>query len=37
MGFTQRYEAGDHCQLGAFALSFGRKFDWLDEVMRPRQ
>jgi pimeloyl-ACP methyl ester carboxylesterase len=37
MGFTQRYEAGDHCQLGAFALSFGRKFDWLDTVMRPRQ
>lgn len=36
MGFTQRYEAGYHCQLGAFALSFGRKFDWLDEVMRPQ-
>jgi hypothetical protein len=27
MRFTSRYEAGFHCQLGAFALSFARKFD----------
>ena len=33
MRFTQRYEAGDHCQLGAFGLSFGEKFDWLDETL----
>lgn len=33
MRFTQRYEAGDHCQLGAFALSFARKLDWLDETL----
>lgn len=33
MRFTSRYEAGYHCQLGAFALSFARKFDWLDTTL----
>jgi len=35
MKFTEEYEAGDHCQLGAFALSWGRKFDWLDDTLSP--
>lgn len=35
MEFTDQYEAGYHCQLGAFALSWGRKFDWLDDTLRP--
>lgn len=29
--FSDEYGAGTHCQLGAFAQSFGDKFDWLDE------
>lgn len=33
MIFSDEYEAGYHCQMGAFAQSFGKKFDWLDEVM----
>ncbi len=33
MRFSQRYEAGYHCQLGAFAVSWGRKFDWLDRTL----
>jgi pimeloyl-ACP methyl ester carboxylesterase len=30
--FSGEYEAGYHCQMGAFAQSFERKFDWLDEM-----
>lgn len=30
MEFTEEYEAGYHCQMGAWAQSFTRKFDWLD-------
>ena len=33
MVFSDEYGAGAHCQLGAFAQSFGAKFDWLDETM----
>jgi dipeptidyl aminopeptidase/acylaminoacyl peptidase len=33
--FPATYEAGYHCQLGDFALSWGQKFDWLDGVMHP--
>jgi len=33
MRFGDRYEAGDHCQLGALALSLARKLDWLDETL----
>lgn len=31
--FSDEYEAGYHCQMGAFAQSFETKFDWLDEAM----
>ncbi|UUX93013.1 alpha/beta hydrolase family protein [Methanoplanus endosymbiosus] len=31
--FSDDYGAGSHCQLGAFAQSFGTKFDWLDDTM----
>lgn len=31
--FTEEYEAGYHCQLGAFAQAFAKKFDWLDEII----
>ncbi len=37
IGFSSEYEAGDHCQFGAFALSFGKKFDWLDRQMHPQR
>lgn len=33
MRFTSHYEAGYHCQLGAFALSFAREYDWLDATL----
>jgi len=33
MVFSDEYGAGSHCQLGAFAQSFGAKFDWLDGKM----
>lgn len=33
MLFSDDYGAGYHCQMGAFATSFQRKFDWLDETM----
>ncbi|EHQ34198.1 alpha/beta hydrolase family protein [Methanoplanus limicola] len=33
MVFSDEYGAGSHCQLGAFAQSFGAKFDWLDDTM----
>jgi len=32
--FSDEYEAGYHCQMGAFAQSFEKKFDWLDNEMR---
>jgi pimeloyl-ACP methyl ester carboxylesterase len=35
MAFAAEYEAGYHCQLGDFALSWGQKFDWLDARMHP--
>ncbi|HUU75371.1 MAG TPA: alpha/beta fold hydrolase [Methanoregulaceae archaeon] len=31
--YSDEYGAGAHCQIGAFAQSFGSKFDWLDEKM----
>ena len=34
MSFSEEYEAGYHCQMGAWAQSFTRKFDWLDEVIK---
>lgn len=33
MVFSDDYGAGSHCQLRAFAQSFGAKFDWLDDKM----
>jgi hypothetical protein len=33
--FTNEYCAGEHCQLGASALSFQEKFDWLDDQFNP--
>lgn len=33
--FTDEYCAGEHCQLGASALSYQEKFDWLDEQLHP--
>jgi dienelactone hydrolase len=33
MPFSEKYEAGYHCQMGAWAQSFAQKFDWLDETM----
>ena len=33
MRFTSHYEAGYHCRLGAFALSFARKYDLLDATL----
>jgi alpha-beta hydrolase superfamily lysophospholipase len=35
IAFPSEYEAGYHCQLGDFALSWGQKFDWLDDRMHP--
>jgi alpha-beta hydrolase superfamily lysophospholipase len=35
MAFPAEYEAGYHCQLGDFGLSWGQKFDWLDARMHP--
>ncbi len=35
--FPTDYEAGYHCQLGDFALSWGQKFDWLDARMHPQR
>ena len=32
--YSDEYGAGTHCQLGAFAQSFARKFDWLDGMMK---
>ena len=32
MRFTAEEGAGAHCQVGAFRLSFGRMYDWLDET-----
>ena len=37
IAFPAEYEAGYHCQLGDFALSWGQKFDWLDERMHPQR
>jgi pimeloyl-ACP methyl ester carboxylesterase len=34
MEFSDEYGAGYHCQMGAWAQSFTRKFDWLDEKMK---
>ena len=33
--FTDEYCAGEHCQMGASALSYQAKFDWLDEQLHP--
>ena len=33
MAFSEEYEAGYHCQMGAWAQSFAEKLDWLDETM----
>ena len=33
MSFSDEYEAGYHCQMGAWAQAFARKFDWLDETI----
>lgn len=33
--FTDEYCAGEHCQLGASAISFQEKFDWLDDQLNP--
>lgn len=33
MEFTDEYEAGYHCQMGAWAQSFTRKFNWLDQTI----
>lgn len=33
MSFSEEYEAGYHCQIGAWAQSFAKKFDWLDETI----
>ncbi|MBN2733409.1 MAG: alpha/beta fold hydrolase [Methanomicrobiaceae archaeon] len=33
MIFSDKYGAGAHCQLGAFAQSFAAKFNWLDDTM----
>jgi pimeloyl-ACP methyl ester carboxylesterase len=33
MSFSEEYEAGYHCQMGAWAQSFVSKFDWLDEII----
>lgn len=32
MDFTVEEGAGEHCQIGADTLAFGRIYDWLDEV-----
>ncbi|MBN1376320.1 MAG: alpha/beta fold hydrolase [Dehalococcoidia bacterium] len=34
MEFNEEYEADYHCQMGAWAQSFARKFDWLDERIK---
>jgi len=34
--FTDEFGAESHCQIGAFAQSFGNKYDWLDEKMGMR-
>ena len=36
IGFTPEWEAGYHCQLGDFGLSWGQKFDWLDGKLHPQ-
>ncbi|MBN1161931.1 MAG: alpha/beta fold hydrolase [Dehalococcoidales bacterium] len=33
MEFTEEYETDYHCQMGAFAQAFAKKFDWLDETL----
>ena len=33
--FTNEYCAGEHCQLGASAISMQEKFDWLDDQFHP--
>lgn len=33
--FSNEYCAGEHCQLGATAISFQEKYDWLDEQLHP--
>ncbi len=33
MEFIGEYGAGYHCQMGAWAQSFARKFDWLDQTI----
>jgi dipeptidyl aminopeptidase/acylaminoacyl peptidase len=33
--FSNDYCAGEHCQLGASAISYQEKFDWLDEQLKP--
>ncbi len=37
IAFPAEWEAGYHCQLGDFALSWGQKFDWLDARMHPQE
>ena len=34
MAFSEEYEAGYHCQMGAWAQSFTKKFDWLDGTIK---
>jgi dienelactone hydrolase len=34
MAFSDEYGAGYHCQMGAWAQSFARKFDWLDDKLK---
>jgi len=33
--FTDEYCTGEHCQMGASAISFQEKFDWLDDQLNP--
>lgn len=33
--FSNEYCAGEHCQLGASAISYQGKFDWLDDQLHP--
>jgi len=33
MEFSDEYGAGFHCQMGAWAQSLSRKFDWLDGIL----
>jgi len=33
--FTDEYCTGEHCQMGASAISFQEKYDWLDDQLNP--